>query len=173
MNLAVDQRFVLDALRGQSRTRPWAGAQVVGVTTANAVAVAVALVTWWAASGTGKATEQMELSSVALVGAVIALASNTWFLARGRQMIRGAQGAVMGERRFVPFGRDAVASAPDGSSGPRARTAVTPGGYCLAVPGTSRYHRPSCPLVAGKDTDDAPRSDHEQAGRHSCEVCEP
>ena len=172
MNLAVDQRFVIDALRGQSRTRPWAGAQVVGVTTANAIAVAVTLAAWWAASGTGKATEQVGWSSLALAGAVIAVASNTWFLARGRQMVRVAQSAVMGERRFVPFQGGTVLPAPNGSSSRRSQP-VPSGGHYLAVPGTSRYHRPSCPFVAGKETDDAPRSDHEQAGRHSCEVCQP
>jgi hypothetical protein len=171
VNLAVDQLYVADALRGQSRTRPWAGVQVVGVVAANAVAVALTLVAWWAASGTGKATEQIAFSGLALVGAVIALASNTWFLARGRQMIRVAQGAVMGERRFVPFRSETVPPATNGSS--RQSQRVAPGGHYLTVPGTSRYHRPSCPLVAQKDSDDAPRSVHEQAGRRACEVCEP
>jgi hypothetical protein len=171
VNLAVNQRSVTDALRGQSRTRPWAGAQVVGVATANTVAIALTLVAWWAASGTGKATEQIAFSSLALVGAVFALASNTWFLARGRQMIRVAQGAVMGERRFVPFRSDTV---PPATNGSRRRSQPVPaGGQYLAVPGTSRYHRPSCPLVAQKDSDDGPRSVHEQAGRRACEVCEP
>lgn len=173
MNLAVDQRFVTDALRGQSRTRPWAGAQVARVATANAVAIAVTVVAWWAASGTGKATEQIGFSSLALVGAVIALAWNTWFLARGRQMIRGAQGVVMSEQGFMPFRSDAAAPATNGTSQHRARTVVPPVGHYLTVPGTSRYHRPSCPLVAGKDSDGAVRSVHEQAGRNPCEVCEP
>ena len=76
MNLALEERSVIDALLGQPRTRPWAGRQVVGVVTANAVTVAVTLVAWWAASGTGKASEQIGFSSLALVAAVIALASN-------------------------------------------------------------------------------------------------
>ena len=173
MNLAVEQPSVIDALLGQARTRPWAGRQVVGVVTANAVTVAVTLVAWWAASGTGKATEQIGFSSLALVAAVIALASNTWFLARGRQMIRGAQGVVMGEWRFAPFPSDTVPPAPNGSSRPRAGTVVPPDGRYPTVPGTSRYHRPSCPLVAQKGSDAAPRSVHEQAGRQACEVCEP
>jgi hypothetical protein len=172
VNLAVHEGSISDALRGQLRTRPWAGVQVVGVVTANAVAIAVTIVAWWAASGTGKATEQIAFSSLALVGAVIALASNTWFLARGRQMIRVAQGAVMGERRFVPFRSDTVPPAPNGSSGRRSQP-VSASGHYLTVPGTSRYHRPSCPLVAQKDSDAAPRSVHEEAGRQACEVCEP
>jgi hypothetical protein len=172
VNLAVDQHYVTDALRGQSRTRPWAGVQVIGVAAANAVAVVLTLVAWGGASGTGKATEQVGWSSVALAGAVIALASNTWFLARGRQMIRVAQVAVMAERRFVPFRSDTVPPTPNGSSRRRSQP-VPAGGHYRAVPGTSRYHRPSCPLVVGKDSDDGPRSVHEQAGRNACEVCEP
>jgi hypothetical protein len=172
VNLAVDQHYVTDALRGQSRTRPWAGVQVIGVATANAVAVALTIVAWGAASGTGKATEQVGWSSLALVGAVIALASNTWFLARGRQMIRAAQGAVMAEPRFAPFRSETVPPATNGASSHRPRI-VPAGGHYLTAPGTSRYHRPSCPLVAGKDSDEAPRSVHEQAGRNACEVCQP
>ena len=162
-----------DALRGHSPSRPWAGAQIVGVTTANAVAVTVALLAWWAASGTGRATKQVGWSSLALVGAVTALAANTWFLARGRQMIRGAQGVVLGEGRLVPFRPDAVVPTTNGTGQRRARTMAAPDGRYLAVPGTSRYHRPSCPLAAGKETNGAARSEHEQAGRNPCEVCEP
>jgi hypothetical protein len=172
MNLAVDQRYVIDALRGETRTRPWGGTQVAGVATANAVAVALTIVAWWAASGTGKATDQVGWSGLALVGAVIAVASDTWFLARGRQMVRMAQGMVMGERRFVPFRSDTVPPASNGNSRRPTQPAAAAGQY-LAVPGTSRYHRPSCPLVAQKDIDDASRSVHEQAGRRACEVCEP
>jgi hypothetical protein len=172
VNLAVHQCSITDAWHGQSsRTRPWTGVQVVGVAIANAVAIAAALVAWWAASGTGKATDQIASSSLALVGAVIALALNTWFLARGRQMVRVAQRAVMAERRFVAFRSDTVPPAPNGSSDRGSQP--VPGGYYLTVPGTSRYHRPSCALVAGKDRDTAPRSVHEQAGRQACEVCEP
>jgi hypothetical protein len=173
VNLAVHQCSITDAWHGRSRTRPWAGVQVVGVATANALAIAAALVAWWAASGTSKATEQIAFSSLALVGAVIALASNTWFLARGRQMVRVAQRAVMAERRFAPFRSDAAAPAPNGSSERRSQAVPPAGGQYLTVPGTSRYHRPSCPLVAQKDSDAAPRSVHEQAGRQACEVCEP
>jgi hypothetical protein len=172
VNLAVHQCSITDASRSQSRTRPWAGVQVVGVATANTLAIAVTLGAWLAASGTGKATEQIAFSSLALVGAVIALASNAWFLARGRQMVRVAQGAVMGERRFVPFRSGAVLPVPNGSSDRRSQPLLA-GGHYLTVAGTSRYHRPSCSLVAGKDCDTAPRSVHERAGRQACEVCVP
>ena len=173
MKLGVDQSSVTDALRAQSRSHPWGGAQVLGVTTANTVAVVVTLFAWWEASGTGKATEQVGLSSLALVGAVIALASNTWFLARGRQMIRGAQGVVLGDRRLMSYRPDAVAPDTNGTNQYRTRAVAAPGGHHLTVPGTSRYHRPACLLVAGKNTDGATRSAHEQAGRTPCEVCEP
>jgi hypothetical protein len=151
--------------------RPWSAGQVVTITAANGVAVALAVAAWWATSGMDTATSQVGWSGVGLLGVVIALAANAWFLARGRQVVRVTQGAVFGLPRFVPFAADGAAPVADGSS-----TAVRPpasGDRYLTVRGTVRYHRPACPLVARKDVDEAPRSVHEQSGRKACEVCEP
>ena len=141
------------------------------ITAANGVAVALAVAAWWATSGMDTATSQVGWSGVGLLGVVIALAANAWFLARGRQVVRVAQGAVFGQPRFAPFPADGGAPIPDGSS--TAVRAPTSGDRYLTVRGTVRYHRPACPLVARKDVDEAPRSVHEQSGRKACEVCEP
>ena len=141
------------------------------ITAANGVAVALAVAAWWVTSGMDTATSQVGWSGVGLLGVVIALAANAWFLARGRQVVRVAQGAVFGQPRFIPFPADGGARDADGTS-----TAVRPatsGDRYLTVRGTVRYHRPACPLVARKDVDEAPRSVHEQSGRKACEVCEP
>jgi len=151
--------------------RPWSAGQVVTITAANGVAVALAVVAWWVTSGMDTATRQVGWSGVGLLGVVIALAANAWFLARGRQVVRVAQGAVLGRSGFVPFSADGAAPAANGSS-----TAVQPltsEHRYLSVRGTVRYHRPACPLVARKDVDEAPRSVHEESGRKACEVCEP
>ena len=141
------------------------------ITAANGVAVALAVAAWWATSGMDTATSQVGWSGVGLLGVVIALAANAWFLARGRQVVRVAQGAVFGQPRFIPFPADGGAPIADGNS--TAVRAPTSGDRYLTVRGTVRYHRPACPLVARKDVDEAPRSVHEQSGRKACEVCEP
>jgi len=151
--------------------RPWSAGQVVTITAANGVAVALAVVAWWVTSGMDTATRQVGWSGVGLLGVVVALAANAWFLARGRQVVRVAQGDVLGRSRFAPFSADGAAPVVDGRS-----TAVQPltsEHRYLSVRGTVRYHRPTCPLVARKDVDEAPRSVHEESGRKACEVCEP
>ena len=151
--------------------RPWSAGQVVTITAANGVAVALAVAAWWATSGMDTASSQVGWSGVSLLGVVIALAANAWFLARGRQVVRVAQGALFGGPRCVPFSAAGAAAVANGTS-----TAVRPaasGDRYLSVRGTVRYHRPACPLVARKDVDEAPRSVHEQSGRKACEVCEP
>ena len=171
MTTAVTLGFLTGALGGQSRRGPWEAGQVVALAAANAIAVALAAAAWWATSGMDRATSQIRWSGVALVGVVIALASNAWFLARGRQMVRVAQHAVFSQPHWVPFAPYNGAPVADASS-----TAVRPptsGDRYLSVRGTVRYHRPSCPLVARKVVDEAPRSVQEQSGRKACEVCEP
>lgn len=171
MRPAVTLGSLTGALGGQSRRGPWGAGQVVALGAANAIAVALAVAAWWATSGMDTATSQVSWSGVGLLGVVIALAANAWFLARGRQVVRVAQGAVFGQPPFVSFPADGGAPVSDGSS-----TTVRPpssGDRYLTVRGTVRYHRPACPLVARKDVDEAPRSVHEQSGRKACEVCEP
>ena len=141
------------------------------ITAANGMAVALAVAAWWATSGMDTATSQIRWSGVSLLGVVIALAANAWFLARGRQVVRLERGAVFGGPRCVPFSADSAANVADGTS-----TVVRPaasGDRYLSIRGTVRYHRPACPLVARKDVDEAPRSVHEESGRKACEVCEP
>jgi hypothetical protein len=116
------------------------------------------------------ATSQVRWSSIGLIGVVIALAANSWFLAQGRQGVRVAHRAVFAQPCFAPSAAGKPAtngslSSPVGSS--------ASGDRYLSVPGTVRYHRPTCPLVARKNVDEAPRSVHGQSGRKACEVCEP
>lgn len=171
MRPAVTLGSLTGAIGGQCRRGPWGAGQVVTLAAANAIALSLTAAAWWATSGMDQATSQVSWSGVGLVGVVIALAANAWFLARGRQMVRVAQHVVLAQPHLVPFPADSGAPVADGSS-----TAVrtpTSGDRYLSVRGTVRYHRPACPLVARKDVDEAPRSEHEQSGRKACEVCEP
>jgi hypothetical protein len=143
----------------------------VTITAANGAAVALAVAAWWATSGMDTAGSQVGWSGVGLLGVVIALAANAWFLARGRQVVRVTQRAVLGQSSFMPFSADGAVPVADGGS--TAVRLLTSEHSYLTVRGTVRYHRPTCPLVARKDVDEASRSVHEESGRKACEVCEP
>lgn len=170
---AVTLGFLTGALGGQSRRGPWGAGQVLALAAANAIALSLAAGAWWATSGMDRATSQISWSGVGLLGVVIALASNTWFLARGRQMVRVAQHAVFAQPHLVPFPASSGAPVANGDTKPARPAAAGSGDRYLSVPGTVRYHRPACPLVARKDINEAPRSVHEHSGRRACEVCEP
>ena len=134
------------------------------------MAVTLAAAAWWVTSGMDTATSQVRWSSIGLIGVVIALAANSWFLAQGRQEVQVAHRAVFAQPCFVPSA-DGKPAASGSHSSPVASTAS--GDRYLSVRGTVRYHRSACPLVARKNVDEAPRSGHEQSGRKACEVCEP
>jgi hypothetical protein len=46
-------------------------------------------------------------------------------------------------------------------------------GHVVALDGTSRYHRPACPLVSGKAAHDVAAADVAAAHLQPCEVCDP
>ena len=158
--------------RGDFQAAPWAQPHVAVVGAANGLAIAMAALASWASGGTGSSNSQLRWSSVGLLGVVVALAGNTWFLARGRSAVRTAHRKVLSVPGLASFTVDASAAASanghDVAPRPMAMSHVL-----VAVPGTSRYHRPSCALATGKYVTEAARSDHDQEGRRPCEVCEP
>jgi len=143
----------------------------VTLATANAAAVGLAVVAWWATSGMDAATSQLRWSGIGLFGALIALAANAWFLARGRQLIRGSQGTLLAQVRFAPVPAESGPPVTNGVG--KAVRPVSSDDCYVSVAGSVRYHRPTCPMVARKDVDEAPRSVQERSGRRACEVCEP
>ena len=118
------------------------------------------VVAWWGVSGTARVSGMMPWVDVG-VGAVVVggLGNMTWLL-------QGHRAVAARRRRLLP-------AAP----GPSVRTRVTAvadqDDLRLAVPGTSRHHRPGCVAVAGKPVERMPVAGHERAGRRPCGLCEP
>lgn len=142
----------------------WTTEDLVAVVLANAVGVLLMAWAWLVTSGSGAVDAKLAWLNMSALGLSVAGVGNGWWLARGRRRVVAARVAVFSG--VVPTERPAGGSR--GSVPLPARDATY-----VAVPGTSRYHGPGCPMVAGKAATAATRRRHEQAGRRPCEVCRP
>lgn len=114
-------------------------------------------VAWWCASGTTTVHSLVTWINVGVVAVVVGGLGNVTWLLQGRRAVTARQrelAAVLAATR---------ATAPVG---------LYPDDVRVAVPGTTRHHRPGCPAVAGKAVDRAALAVHERAGRRPCGLCE-
>jgi hypothetical protein len=170
--MAGPHRLNPRALEASSRrpvVTPWTSDHLVGVVVANGIALMLLIAGWWQASGLGTAPHQLAWLNLSVLGLVVAGAANAMWLARVRRVVTLARGVAL------PFGP----MAPIQDQSPRAPAlgSASSNGHgpaqLIAGPGMSFYHRATCQMVAGKETQVASRGDHEEAGRRPCEVCWP
>jgi len=130
------------------------------------VAIAVA---WSQASNTVRVSSQVDWAPVGLAGVAVVAMGLLGSILVARQAV------ALRLVRLAPFIADPEAhpdwtaigaTAPDGAASAGAEPLV-------AGPNMARYHRPSCPLAAGKPVQPENRRAHEQAGRRACGVCAP
>jgi hypothetical protein len=140
-------------------TPSWATGQSV-VYLVQAAAFCLLAGSWWAISDTGTLERQVNLLLPAVAALCVCLtACLGWvFVGRRRIALRRAQLAVQVAARFP-----GPSTASDG-----ARRAVL-----VAADSMTRYHRPGCQLVRGKDVRPDTRPAHEQAARRACGLCRP
>jgi hypothetical protein len=122
-------------------------------------ALAVA-VSWAGSARTVRVGHQADWAIVGVAGsAAIVLAALLWVLA-ARRAVEQRLGDVLA--------RVDVAAAPPQAGGRTAGDA-----RLVASAAMAHYHRPGCPLAAGKPVAAASQKDHEAAGRGPCGVCRP
>jgi hypothetical protein len=145
-----------DALeREQSARGPWSSGSVERLVLTNTAALGLVLVGWAQAAGTHTLTTALMWLNVGLVGLGLAGVGNGLWLLRGRRAVTLASRAVVGH---LP--------AP-------AAIATAPATDVIATDGTRRYHRPGCPLVAGRPFRHGAVRRFEGEGRTACEACRP
>lgn len=120
------------------------------------------LVGWIQVSASTQVDEQVSWSALSLIGAVLVCAG-------------AGLAATSGERVFllhlhrlaaVVDARGSGSTTSTGTAGPGVS-----GDQLVATATMSRYHRPDCPLAAGKAVAADSRAAHERAGRRPCGVC--
>lgn len=136
---------------------PWRLGDLLVVYATTAVGVVLVLAAWYAASDELTLAAQTGWLTLGTAGVVVLGAGNlAWLLAGWR--------AITLERRRL------FALVP-ATTAPAAPTEVV--GELVAARSMTRFHRPGCPLVAGKRVRHYAFATHEARGRRPCGVCQP
>lgn len=143
----------------------WTSDAVVRLLTLNGLAVAALLICWYQTSGEVTAHEQLVWMNVGLAGLGLSGLANAAWLLRGRQAIGAARVAWLPDDAVRP--RDPI---PPATAPVEATITDVP---VVIGRQMSRYHRPTCPLVAKRPLWAESRADLEQDGFVPCEVCRP
>lgn len=144
--------------------RLWGFWPALIVLAGNAVALLLVAAGWVAVSGARSLPDQQNSINVGMAGVLVAGVANAVWLGTGRRSVRILRGEVLPDP-----GAGAEAA---GREAPR-NMAVVASADLVTVPGTTRYHRPDCPMARGKTLTSARQADHERAGLMACEVCRP
>lgn len=141
---------------------PWGINDVVRIYLSTGLSVILIVAGWWGASGTIDTATQTAWTAVSIGGLIIAGTGNALWLLHGRRAVAEQQ------RRLLSLPVTARAE-----TAPRREEARPTEDVVVATDTMTRYHRPDCPLVAGKDVRAAEVRDHQQKGRRPCGVCTP
>ena len=137
-----------------------------GLVAAISAGAAVMLLAWYRASDTLVVDDQVRWASVGLAGAMLVAVAGFVAVALVHRRMRLRFRSVEAElepclagmsRRMAPGVVGAVGTGHSAAF--------------VAAPNMQHYHRPGCPLAAGKPVRPAPQADHERAGRRTCAVC--
>jgi hypothetical protein len=136
--------------------------------TAISAGAAVMLLAWYRASDTVVVDDQVRWASVGLAGAMLVAVAGFVAVALLHRRMRLRFRSVTAE--LEPCLAGMSGTVVSGSAGPGG---TGHGAVLVAAPNMRHYHRPGCPLAAGKPVRAALRADHERAGRRTCGVCAP
>ena len=148
---------------GRGGRAPWDRGDLVRVIAIVAIGAVVCAVAWTGASGHAELKDQKGWVAVGVAGFLVAVAGQSRWLRQGRRAVAAHAARVMG---------DVAALTPDSSPRGTPR-AVSPEQHLVATDGMRHFHRPDCPIAAGRGWAPLPRRAHEAAGRTPCGICRP
>jgi len=145
---------------GAGGRAPWVArdlVRLIGFVVVGAVGCAVA---WTGASAHAELSDQKGWIALGVTALAVAVAGQWLWLRQGRRAVAAHATRVLGE---------AAALAPAGS--PAAPVMASEADQLVAADGLNRFHRPDCPIAAGRGWSPLPRRAHEAAGRTACGIC--
>jgi hypothetical protein len=157
-NGTLDARTLI---AGQRSFDPWSSEHVAFLLVANGLGAAIIAAGWYQASAAVALRSQLSWLELCVAGLLLAGTANALWLLRGRQAVTLGRMAVLSARQRAELFPIAA---------PEAHASTVPPSL-VWVAGTTRYHRPDCLLVAGKEATGLLEGD--TADLQACEACEP
>lgn len=144
---------------------PWTRSHLTWLAAVQVLAGAVLTGAWFGASDELVFTRQIPHLDLAVVGTMVAGVVNVLWIAQGRSAVRRRKAAFLRRVALV-----LPATVPGGETSEPSADAMPTTAVVSAVRMT-RYHRPDCPLVDGKEVQ--PLTAPEAADRRPCGLCRP
>ena len=137
---------------------PWGSRELVQFVALSVASLVLLAAGWFGTGGEALLEDQVPFLNVAVAGLLVGAAGGGLWVIAGIRAVRTRKAAV----------KVLVAARADG---PTAGAVPVRSDMFVAGAAMTRFHRPGCSLVAGKELAAATRADHEQAGRRACGMC--
>lgn len=137
---------------------PWDGRGVAGFAVSTALGAGLLVASYLGVSAELRLKDQVPFLDLGVAGLLAGAVGGVWWLAALVKAVRLRKAAAVA---LVRSRFDSVETG--GPAGPA-------DGF-VAAAGMTRYHRPSCSLVSGKDVSAGSLAEHSTAGRRPCGVC--
>ena len=138
---------------------PWSRADLVGFGAMTAVGGALLSLGWFGAADRLELGRQVAYLNLGVAGLLVGGAGGLSWLRSGLRSVRARKAAILVELRAGTV--DAF---------PEATLVAATAAY-VATTAMTRYHRPSCSFVAGKEVTASTLAAHTAAGRKPCGMC--
>jgi hypothetical protein len=138
---------------------PWSRADLVGFGAMTAVGGALLGLGWFGAADRLELGRQVAYLNIGVAGLLVGAAGGLSWLRSGLRSVRTRKAGVLAELRTQTAG-----AAPD-------VTVATATAAYVASDAMTRYHRPGCSFVAGKEVAASTLVAHTAAGRKPCGMC--
>jgi hypothetical protein len=134
----------------------------------NGISVLVLLTAWWVAAGSVRTTTGVSCAAVGVAAVIASGTANCRWVLVGRRSVAARRNGVTASVEHLASGLERGGGAGVTTDGADRLTGL------VALPESTRYHRPDCQLVAGKlSVTTSSATAHERAGRRRCGMCQP
>lgn len=145
----------------RGRQAPWSTGDLVRLIVGVAVPAVIIALAWNGTATRSQLDDQTGLVGLGVAGFLVAVLAQSLWLRSGRRAVATHAAAV----------QTSVASLVN--EPPVPPSVVTTGDGLVATGDMRHFHRPDCPIAAGRGWSAEPRRNHEAAGRTPCGICTP
>ena len=150
----------LGSVAVEHAAEPWGARDLIQFVALSVASLALLAAGWFGAGGEALLEDQVPFLNVAVAGLLVGAAGGGLWVIAGIRAVRSRKAAV----KLLVAAR---------AGGRTAGAAPVPSDMFVAGAAMTRFHRPECSLVVGKELTSATRADHQQAGRRACGMCSP